>query len=87
MGDIKAYPYILYVEMANCLGLLPSTLSKFMLSKEKITDAEFKCEAQTNKRKNMKLGAYDELKRFCQIGSNKCILYLCILMYISSFVI
>jgi hypothetical protein len=35
MGDVKAYPYILYVEMANCLGLLPSTLSKIMLSKEK----------------------------------------------------
>jgi hypothetical protein len=44
--------------MANCLGLPPSTISKIMLSKEKITDAEFKCEAQSKERKNLKLVAY-----------------------------
>jgi hypothetical protein len=34
-----------------------------MLSKEKITDAECNCGAQAKKRKNMKLGANDELEK------------------------
>jgi hypothetical protein len=34
-----------------------------MLSKEKITDAEVKCRAQAKLRKNMKVGAYDELEK------------------------
>jgi hypothetical protein len=34
-----------------------------MLSKEKITDAEFKCGAQVKKRKNIKVVDYDELEK------------------------
>jgi hypothetical protein len=38
-----------HIEMPNHFGLLPSILSKIMLSKEKFTDAEFKCGAQARK--------------------------------------
>jgi hypothetical protein len=34
-----------------------------MFAKEKIEDAEFKCGAQAKKRKNMELGAYNELEK------------------------
>jgi hypothetical protein len=35
---------------------------------KKITDAEFKCKAQIKKRKNMMLGAYDELEKILPDG-------------------
>lgn len=35
----------------------------------------------------MKLGAYDELEKFCQIGSNKCVLYVLFILRYSSFVV
>jgi hypothetical protein len=37
-------------------------LSKIMLSKEKLTDAEFKCGEQAKKTQNMKLRTSDELE-------------------------
>jgi hypothetical protein len=37
--------------MANHGGIPPSMLSKIMLSKHKITDAEFMCGAQANKKR------------------------------------
>jgi hypothetical protein len=61
--EVEAHLNIPHTEMANCFVLPPSTLSKIMLSKEKITDAEYKCGAQAKKRKNMKLGANDELEK------------------------
>jgi hypothetical protein len=63
IGEVEAHPNIPRIEMANCLGLPPSTLSKIMLSKEKITHAKCKCGAQAKKSKNMKLGANDELEK------------------------
>jgi hypothetical protein len=40
IGEVDAHPNVPRIETANRLGLPPSTLSKIMLSKEKITDAE-----------------------------------------------
>jgi hypothetical protein len=54
ISKVEARPNIPHIEMANRLGLPPSTLNKIMLPKEKITDAECKCGAQAKKRKNMK---------------------------------
>jgi hypothetical protein len=63
ISEAEAHPNVPHIEMANHLGLPPSTLNKIVLSKEKITDAEGKCGAQAKKRKNMKLGANDELEK------------------------
>jgi hypothetical protein len=63
IGEVEDHPNIPHIEMANHLGLPPSTLSKIMLSTEKITDSKCKCGAQAKKRKNMKLGANDELEK------------------------
>jgi hypothetical protein len=52
ISEVEAHPNVLRIEMANRLGLPPSTLKKIMLSKEKITDVECKCRAQAKKRKN-----------------------------------
>jgi hypothetical protein len=75
IGEVEAHPNVPRTEMANRLGLPPSTLSKIMLSKEKIKAAECKCGAQAKIRKNMKLGANDEsekilLEWFQQIRSD-----------------
>jgi hypothetical protein len=40
IGEVEVHPNLPLIEMANHLGLLPSTLRRIMLSKEKITDAE-----------------------------------------------
>jgi hypothetical protein len=63
IGEVEARLNVPRIEMANRLGLPPSTLSKIMLSREKITEAEYKCGAHAKKRKNMKLGANDELEK------------------------
>jgi hypothetical protein len=63
IGKVEAHSNVLRIEMANHLRLPPSTLNKIMLSKEKITDAECKSGTQAKKRKNMRLGANDELEK------------------------
>jgi hypothetical protein len=73
IGEVEARQNVPRIEMTNRLGLPPSTLSKIMLSKEKITDAEYKCGAQAKKRKYMKLGASNELEKILLECSNKCI--------------
>jgi hypothetical protein len=50
-------------EMADHLGLPPSTLSKIMVSEEKTTKTEFKFWAQVKKLRNMNLRPYNELKK------------------------
>jgi hypothetical protein len=49
--------------VADSLGLPLYVLSKIVLPKEKLTNAEFNCRAQAKLRKNMKVGAYDELEK------------------------
>jgi hypothetical protein len=61
ISEAEAHPNVPHIAMANRLGLPLSTLSKIMLSKEKIADTECKCGAQAKKRKKMKLRANDEL--------------------------
>jgi hypothetical protein len=43
-------------ENAICLGLVPLSLSRIMLNKNKIIEGEMKCGAHLKKRMNMKLG-------------------------------
>jgi hypothetical protein len=54
-----------WVEIANCLRLAPSSLSKILLNKNKITEREMKCGAHSKKRMNIKLGPMKDWKRFC----------------------
>jgi hypothetical protein len=61
MCDIEAYSCILCQN--GKLPWTPSTLSKISFQNNKIIDAEFKCETQTKKRKNMKLRGYNELEK------------------------
>jgi hypothetical protein len=49
MSEVKVHANIPHTEMTNHFRLLPFMLSKIMLSKEKLTDAEFKCGAQAKK--------------------------------------
>jgi hypothetical protein len=41
--DIKAKSVTSQDEIANCLGLAPSSLSRIMLNKNKIIEGEMKC--------------------------------------------
>jgi thiamine pyrophosphokinase len=52
-----------WVEIANCLGLAPSSLSIIMLNKNKIIKGEMKCGTHSNKRMNIKIGACEGLEK------------------------
>jgi hypothetical protein len=51
IGKVEAQPNVPRIEMVNFPGLPPSILSKIMLSKEKITDAECVRHRPRNERK------------------------------------
>jgi hypothetical protein len=53
----------LQVEIANRLGLAPSSLSSIMLNKNKIIKGEIKCVAYSRGIMNIKLGANKGFKR------------------------
>jgi hypothetical protein len=52
-----------WVEIANCLGLAPSSLSIIMLNKNKIIKGEMKCGTHSKKRMNIKMGACEGLEK------------------------
>jgi hypothetical protein len=49
ISEVKGHANSPHTEMANHFGLLPSVLSKIMLSKEKFIDAELKCGSEVKK--------------------------------------
>jgi hypothetical protein len=54
---------ILQVEIANCLGLVPSSIRRIMLNKKEIIEGEMKCGVHSKKRMNGKLGADEGLEK------------------------
>jgi hypothetical protein len=50
------------IEVANCLALAPSSLSRIMFNKNKIIEGEIKCGAHSKKRMNPKLGTNEGLE-------------------------
>jgi hypothetical protein len=59
ISRIEAHLNAQHIEMANYLILPLPMLRKILLSKEKLTDGEFKCGAHAKKRKKLKQGAYN----------------------------
>jgi len=61
--EVEVNSMTLQVEIANRLGLAPSSLSRIMLNKNKIIEGEMKCGAHSKKRMNIKLGANEGLEK------------------------
>jgi hypothetical protein len=61
--EVKAKSMTSQVEIANCLGLTPSSLSRIALNKNKIIEGETECGAHSKKSMNIKLGANKGLEK------------------------
>jgi hypothetical protein len=55
--EAEANSMMLWLEIANCLGLALSSLSRIMLNKNKSIEENMKCRVHSKKKRNIKLGA------------------------------
>jgi hypothetical protein len=60
---VKVKSLILRIEIANCLGSAPSSLSTVMSNKIKIIEGEIKCGAHSKNSMNINLGSTEGLEK------------------------